>query len=104
MHSGVFKDATQGINGNKVDKSLLTKIHTPTLYILGGPTDIAYANGMDDVERINHVPVYVGNLDVGHGGTYWQPNGGKAAAAVVAWLDWQLRGDNEAAKMFTGKD
>jgi hypothetical protein len=104
MNSGVFKDATQGINGIQVNKSLLAKIHTPTLYILGGPTDIAYANGMDDVERINHVPVYVGNLDVGHGGTYWQPNGGKAAAAVVAWLHWQLRGDTEAAKMFTGKD
>ena len=104
MNSGVFKDATQGINGIQVDKSLLAKLHTPTLYILGGPTDIAYANGMDDVERINHVPVYVGNLDVGHGGTYWQPNGGKAAAAVVAWLNWQLRGDAEAAKLFTGKD
>ena len=104
MNSGIFKDATQGINGIQVSKALLDRIHTPTLYILGGETDIAYANGMDDVERINHVPVYVGNLDVGHGGTYWQPNGGKAAAAVVAWLNWQLRGDAQAAKMFTGKD
>ena len=104
MNSGIFKDSTQGINGIQVSKALLAKIHTPTLYILGGPTDIAYANGMDDVERIDHVPVYVGNLDVGHGGTYWQPNGGKAAAAVVAWLDWQLRNDAAAAKMFTGTD
>jgi dienelactone hydrolase len=104
MNSGIFKDASQGINGIQVTKSLLEKIHTPTFYVLGGETDIAYANGMDDVERINHVPVYVGNLDVGHGGTYWDTNGGKAAAAVVAWLDWQLRGDTRAAKMFTGKD
>lgn len=104
MNSGIFKDTTQGINGIQVSKALLDKIHTPTLYILGGETDIAYANGMDDVEKIHHVPVYVGNLDVGHGGTYWQPNGGKAAAAVVAWLDWQLGGDTQAAKMFTGKD
>ena len=104
MNSGIFKDSTQGINGIRVDKTLLGKIHTPTFYVLGGETDIAYANGMDDVERINHVPVYVGNLAVGHGGTYWDANGGKAAAAVVAWLNWQLRGDQEAAKMFTGKD
>jgi dienelactone hydrolase len=105
MNSGIFKDTTQGINGINVSKSLLDKLHTPTLYILGGETDIAYANGMDDVEKINHVPVYLGNLlGVGHGGTYWNENGGKAAAAVVAWLDWQLRGDAEAAKMFTGKD
>ncbi len=105
MNSGIFKDATQGINGITVSKDLLKKIHTPTLYILGGETDIAYANGMDDFERIDHVPVFVGNLlGVGHGGSYWQPNGGKAAAAVVAWLDWQLRGDTQAAKMFMGKD
>jgi dienelactone hydrolase len=105
MNSGIFRDATQGINGIKVSKALLEKIHTPTLYILGGETDIAYANGMDDFERINHVPVFVGNLvGVGHGGTYWQPNGGKAAAAVVAWLEWQLRGDARAARMFTGED
>jgi dienelactone hydrolase len=105
MNSGIFKDATQGINGIQVTKALLEKIHTPTLYILGGDTDIAYANGMDDFERINHVPVFVGNLvGVGHGGTYWQPNGGKAAAAVVAWLEWQLRGDLRASKMFLGED
>lgn len=105
MNSGIFKDTTQGISGIHVTKDLLAKIHTPTLYILGGETDIAYANGMDDVERINHVPVYLGNLlGVGHGGTYWNPNGGKAAAAVVAWLDWQLRGDAQAARMFVGDD
>lgn len=105
MNSGIFKDATQGINGINVSKDLLKKIHSPTLYILGGDTDIAYANGMDDFERIDHVPVFVGNLrGVGHGGSYWQPNGGKAAAAVVAWLNWQLRGDAEAAKMFVGQD
>ena len=31
-------------------------------------------------------------------------HGGKAAAAVVSWLDWQLRGDATAAKTFKGKD
>jgi predicted acyl esterase len=105
MNSGIFNDNTQGISGIDVSKSLLDKIHTPTLYILGGETDIAHANGMDDFKRIRHVPAYVGNvIGVGHGGTYWQPNGGKAAAAVVAWLNWQLRGDSRAAKTFVGKD
>jgi dienelactone hydrolase len=105
MNSGIFNDGTQGISGIDVSKSLLDRIHTPTLYILGGETDIAYANGMDDVRRLEHVPAFVGNLiGVGHGGTYWQPNGGKAAAAVVAWLDWQLRGDARAGKTFVGKD
>jgi len=105
MNSGIFNDASMHISGIEVSKALLGEIHTPTLYILGGETDIAYANGMDDFQRINHVPVFVGNLiGVGHGGTYNEPNGGKAAAAVVDWLDWQLRGDGRAAKTFMGPD
>ncbi|MDF3020686.1 MAG: hypothetical protein K0Q92_1989 [Steroidobacteraceae bacterium] len=105
MNSGIFKDSTQGISGIHVSKSLLKKIHAPTLYVLGGETDIAYANGMDDYERIHHVPVFMANLvGVGHGGSYWNPNGGKAAELVVAWLDWQLRGDATAARKFTSAE
>jgi hypothetical protein len=73
------------------------------LYILGGPTDIAYPNGMDDFRRIEHVPVAVSNLPVGHGGTYFEPNGGAAASVAVSWLEWQLRGDRKARARFVGK-
>jgi hypothetical protein len=105
MNSGIFREGTGRIPGMDLPKTALKDLHGPTLYILGGETDIAYLNGMDDFARIDHVPVFVGNVvGVGHGGTYWQPNGGKAAAAVVSWLDWQLRGDKRAAAMFTGKD
>ena len=105
MNSGIFNDNTQGISGIEVSKTLLDKLHAPTFYILGGETDIAYPNGMDDFGRIRHVPAFLGNLiGVGHGGTYWEPNGGKAAQAVVAWLNWQLLGDQEAAKMFVGEN
>jgi hypothetical protein len=106
MNSGIFNPGTGGaIPGMNPQKSLLETLHTPTLYVLGGETDIAYPNGTDDFKRIDKVPVFLGNvLKVGHGGTYWEPNGGKAAAAVVAWLDWQLRNDQKAAKTFVGKD
>jgi hypothetical protein len=83
-------------------KEHLLKIHTPTLYILGGETDIAYANGMDDFKNINHVPAFVANMNVGHGGTYSKPHGGEFAKVATAWYKWQLKGDKEAAKMFTG--
>jgi hypothetical protein len=102
MNSGLFKDRAP-IPSMDVPKSLLKTLRTSTLYILGGKSDIAYENGMDDFARIDHVPVMVANLDVGHGGTYWQPNGGKAAAVTVAWLKWQLRGDVAASKLFVGK-
>lgn len=106
MNSGIFNTGSgAAIPGMNLQKSLLRSLHTPTLYILGGETDIAYLNGTDDFKRIDNVPVFLGNiLKVGHGGTYWEPNGGKAAAAVVAWLDWQLRDDREAARTFVGKN
>ena len=83
-------------------KDHLAKLHTPTLYLLGGESDIAYKNGMDDFSRINHVPVFVANMDVGHGGTYGQPHGGEFAKVATFWFKWQLKGDKEASKMFTG--
>jgi dienelactone hydrolase len=105
MNTGLFPDGASPIPGLSVPKARLNELHTPTLYVLGGETDIAYKNGMDDYARITSVPVAVGNVvGVGHGGTYWEPNGGRAAAAVVAWLDWQLRGDARAKAVFAGKD
>lgn len=104
MNTGLFP-TRQTLAEMDVPKSALNLLHTPVFYLLGGETDIAYPQANDDFQRINHVPVFYANLlGVGHGGTYWEPNGGKAAAAVVAWLDWQLRGDKNAARMFVGKD
>jgi hypothetical protein len=103
-NSGILPDAGSGMAGMPaLAKDHLTKLHTPTLYILGGEKDIAYNNGMDDFRRINHVPVFVANMDVGHGGTYGQPHGGEFAKVATAWYQWQLKGDKEAGKLFTGK-
>jgi hypothetical protein len=84
-------------------KDKLNDIHTPIIYILGGKPDIAYENGMDDFHRIKHVPAIAINLPVGHGGTYLQPNGGEFSVAALAWLDWQLKNNVQASKMFLGK-
>lgn len=102
MYSGLFVNQTTRMAGMEAGKELLRTLHTPTLYILGGPTDIAHANGMDDYARIDHVPVAVANIEKGHGGTYWEPNGGAAARVTVDWLNWQLRGDQAAGRMFVG--
>ncbi len=83
-------------------KELLAKLHAPAFYLLGGETDIAYANGMDDFKRIEKIPVFVANKGVGHGGTFNQPHGGDWAMASVAWLQWQFRSDADAGKLFTG--
>jgi acetyl esterase/lipase len=105
-NSGLFKrsNAAQAVGGMPMpEKSKLNDIHTPVLYMLGGEQDIAYENGMDDFHLINHVGACAVNLPVGHGGTYRQPHGGEFSPVAVAWLDWQLKGDRQAAKLFQGK-
>jgi dienelactone hydrolase len=106
MNSGLFNDGeSASIPEMDVRKAALKSLHTPVLYVIGGETDVAYKNSQDDFSRIDQVPVVVANLKgVGHGGTYWEPNGGKAAATVVAWLDWHLRGDARAKRLFVGAD
>lgn len=102
-NSGILPSPRAGMPGMpSLTKDQLGKLHTPVIYILGGERDIAYGNGMDDVRRIQHVPVFAANLNVGHGGTYGRPHGGDFAKVATAWLQWQLRGDLEAAKMFEG--
>lgn len=85
-----------------VGKDILKKLHAPVLYVIGGEKDIAYPNAMDDYAKIDAVPVGIANLDVGHGGTYNQPNGGEFGRVAVAWLKWTLKKDETAGKMFTG--
>lgn len=104
-NSGLFTDATTAMPGMPMPaKSKLNEIHTSVMYMLGGESDIAYGNGMDDFSRINHVPACATNFPVGHGGTYGEPHGGEYSIVAVAWLDWQLKGSQEAAKMFKGED
>jgi hypothetical protein len=103
-NSGIFPPGGNRMPGMDMSKDALKKLHTPIIYILGGPTDIAYLNGMDDFKQITRVPAMVVNRDVGHGGTFTKPNGGAAASVAVSWLNWQLRGDTEAAKRFVGAD
>lgn len=102
-NSGILGDPGSGMGGMpKLTKDQLEKLHTPVIYILGGERDIAYKNGMDDFRRINRWPVFAANLNVGHGGTYSRTHGGEFAVVATAWLQWQLKGDPQAAKMFTG--
>lgn len=86
-------------------KERLSELHGPVAYFVGGESDIAYANAVDDFERINHVPIVFGSQDVGHyPATFRQPNGGAYGVAAVAWLKWNLKGDQEAAGAFRGPD
>lgn len=90
---------------SSMTKERLTELHAPVAYVIGGPSDIAYQNGLDDFERIDHVPVLFASQDVGHyPATFLEPHGGAWGVAAVAWLNWQLKGDASAARAFIGED
>jgi hypothetical protein len=86
------------------NKDSLNRLHGPVAYFIGGPSDVAFPNAEDDFARITKVPVFKGNLNVGHGGTYRQPGGGWFGEVAVAWLEYQLKSNADAAKWFAGPD
>jgi hypothetical protein len=86
-------------------KAGLARLHRAIAYINGGPTDIAYPNAVDDMRRIDHVPVFFAENGVGHGGTYlFDAHGGSYARVAVNWMAWQLKDDARAARWFRGAD
>ena len=87
------------------DPAMLKGLHTPVLYLVGNTTDVGYPVASEDFAQIDHVPVMFASLkSVGHEGTFKQENGGVAATVAVSWLEWQLRGDDEAADTFVGPE
>jgi len=88
-----------------VEKDHLNKLHAPIAWFNGDPGDVAHKNAKDDFERTNHLPaLFAWREGMGHGGTYRELNGGELGKIAVAYLDWRLKGDKPAAKMFVGKD
>lgn len=103
LDSGIYVRRDGARSGVAIDKSQLARLHGPMLYLAGGPSDIAHPNASDDVSRIEHVPVFFGELPVGHGGTFWtERDGGEWARVSARWLDWQLKGDADASWEFAG--
>ncbi|HEV8548805.1 MAG TPA: hypothetical protein VGQ57_07255, partial [Polyangiaceae bacterium] len=81
--------------------SLYDKIHTPFKIMNGGSSDIAHDNGARDYDEISSrkVPiVYFSKSSAGHGGDLGQARG-DFNLVNLAWLNWQLKGDEGA----TGK-
>ena len=75
---------------NDADDYQLKRLTKPIAYIIGGSSDIAYPNAMDDWGKLpSGLPAFMGNLNVGHGGTYdpdqrRRVRPGRGAVAAVA--------------------
>lgn len=85
-------------------KESLKSLHGPMVYMVGGPSDIAYENALQDYDRIDTVPVAFASLDVGHGATFADQFGGSFARMALSWLDWQLKGKDDRASVFLKND
>ncbi len=103
-NSGVLNEVPEGYNLPKVNKEILGQLQIPLMYVIGGPSDIAYPNATDDYARITDLPVVILNQDVGHDGTYENPYGGSFSIPTIAWLNWHLKNDQEASFMFIGDE
>ena len=104
-NSGLFPTPQTMGGGKAMTKADLKLLHAPVAYISGDPQDIAHANANDDFAQLKGLPAFRGwERGVGHNGTYRDADGGEFGGVAVAWLNWRLKGDAQAAKMFTGKD
>jgi hypothetical protein len=93
---GITSSGLMGVNA-----ALYDAIHTPFKIMNGGSSDIAYENGLRDYQQISSrgIPiVYFSKTSAGHGGDLSQARG-DFNRVNLAWLNWQLKGDQGA----TGK-
>ena len=76
-------------------------VHTPVLFVEGGPSDMAYDGAGEGYAAISKlkVPVLWFSKDLGHGGDLSSARGGDFTKIDLAWLNWWLKGDETA----TGK-
>jgi hypothetical protein len=83
------------------DPSFYDMVHTPVLFVEGGPSDQAYDGAKDGYQNISKldVPVMWFSKDIGHGGDLTRADGGDFTKINLAWLNWWLKGDETA----TGK-
>jgi len=76
-------------------------VHTPVLFVEGGPSDMAYDGAGEGYTAISKlkVPVLWFSKDLGHGGDLSAARGGDFTKIDLGWLNWWLKGDETA----TGK-
>lgn len=102
-NSGLFPGETTMGGGKALTKDDLKLIHAPVAYISGDESDVAFVNANDDFQRLDQVPAFRAYRRMtGHGGTYGEVDGGDFGKVAVAWLNWRLKGDADAGRMFAG--
>jgi dienelactone hydrolase len=82
-----------------------SELHASTLILTGGPKDVAYTIAKDSYADgvTANLPMFLASLPtVSHSGAYVAPDP-EWARVVLAWVDWQLKGDRKAGAQFLGE-
>ena len=104
-NSGLFPEPTTMGGGKALSRADLRQLHGPTAFFSGDEEDMAHLNARANYALVDHVPViWAYERGVLHSGTYGERYGGEFGGVAVGWLNWQLKGDRRAAKMFVGPD
>jgi ricin-type beta-trefoil lectin protein len=91
LDSGFFADASFGYSRDE-----LNKLHSPVLYMSGGPSDIAYSNTQANYD-LTHVPAILAvQPQAGHVGFITGDQITDGMTTVVSFLDMVLNGNGTA--------
>lgn len=107
LNSGFFADGTLGYGRDR-----LQDLHTPTLFLDGGPDDVAYENSAANHNLVTVPSVRASQPQAGHVGFWRGLRDGEpdatmredAVTVLVQWLDFTLNGNPVAGRYFLSED
>jgi hypothetical protein len=105
LNSGYYRTPPARPPGPLPEYRRWSELHAPTFILTGGSTDVAYRIAKDSYEDgvAADLPIFLASLPpLAHSGAFVEPDR-EWSRVVVAWLDWQLKGDREARAQFVGE-
>ncbi|SFW78874.1 hypothetical protein [Amycolatopsis australiensis] len=107
LDSGFFADGTLGYG-----RENLRNLHTPAMFVDGGPNDVAYPNSGANYDLVTVPAVRATNPAAGHTGfVYGQRDGNpdpsvreEAVRVLVNWFDFTLNGSRSARGYLLGAE
>jgi dienelactone hydrolase len=105
LNSSFPTQGAPGMVGGTNDGWLAEKLAIPAALFNGGPADGGFAGAEQCYKALNpKLPSLKASLtSVGHTGAYPMPDL-RWSTAILAWLDWQLKGNAQVAHTFAGAD
>jgi predicted alpha/beta-hydrolase family hydrolase len=108
LNSGFFSALAEETPHLGFGREHLRNLHTPTLFVSGGPSDVAFDNTRANYELVSVPTVWADNPHAGHSGLWYgyrdnAPDATlthEAVTAVVQWLDFTLNDQTAAGAYF----